>query len=65
MRLEQESGMKNMPLDIEDDEGLSDDDLNDFNSLKKKTESKIAKRAKDLTVTQMSSTKKTEFASGA
>ena len=57
--------MKNMPLDIEDDEGLSDDDLNDFNSLKKKTESKIAKRAKDLTVTQMSSTKKTEFASGA
>ena len=54
-----------MPLDIEDDEGASDDDLNDFNSLKKKTESKIAKRAKDLTVTHMSSTKKSEFASGA
>lgn len=51
-----------MSLDIEDDEGLSDDDLNDFNSLKKKTESKIAKRAKDLTVTSPHSTKKTEFA---
>ena len=56
--------MKNMPVDIEEDENLSDDDLNDFNSLKKKTESKIAKRAKDLTVT-MNSTKKTDFASGA
>jgi hypothetical protein len=65
MRMEQESGTKNMPLDIEDEEGASDDDLNDFNSLKKKTESKIAKRAKDLTVTHMSSTKKSEFASGA
>ena len=63
--MEQESGIQNIPLDIEDDEGASDDDLNDFKSLKKKMESKIAKRVKDLTVTHMSSTRKSEFASGA
>ena len=41
--MEQESGIQNIPLDIEDDEGASDDDLNDFKSLKKRRSQRLLK----------------------
>ncbi len=42
LRLEQESGLKDVPNEFIDEELGDDDDLNDFYQLKKKTDQKVA-----------------------
>lgn len=42
LRLEQESGLKDVPNEFIDEEIGDDDDLNDFYQLKKKTDQKVA-----------------------